>query len=975
MQLSRFWTGIIKPILEIVHPSTIVEIGSESGEHTLRLLEFCEASDCTVHVIDPMPQFSVEAWQRHYESRFVFHKDLSLNVLPRIGHCDAVLIDGDHNWYTVFHELLLLEKNSDPQSPFPIVFLHDIDWPYGRRDMYHDPEVIPPAFRKAYRRKGVLPGHGQPVKHGGLNSTFYHAVEENNVQNGVLTAIEDFLAHTKHMLRFIQVPGGHGLGILVDAKHLETHEELIHMLDALEPPKPLRSHMRMIDEERMNRVIRVLDQQQQLLENNATLQRLQQDYDRKQAELDLVRSENDGLTLANAQLNKDKQLLKAAHAELETSRTATKLQLHLQTKELECVFATRSWKWTKPIRHLEGAVRTLLNTSRPERTHADVASASTSAWSSIEPDLRVPENDSLSPEGDYPAYCARTFLTEEQLCSSRERALAAINPHVVSILMPVRSFEELLLRKTCNAILEQTYMHWELIIVNDGCAHPALPVIVEDLQNAAPHHVQMIQSTEEGAERTAWHASKGTYVAWIDPHDEWEADALERIVSALQSSDTLNVGYADHDQINTLGIRSRPALKPACSPELLLHGNYIGSSFIVRKDAAAPFVDTFDHKADFRYQVLLKLAEAPERVVHVPHVLFHRRESIPTSERALAEQRAIESTLRRRGLQHAVQPRDLSQYDHPVFDLQFSATHWPMVTIIIPTKDRVDLLRRCIESIRTRTEYPAYEIIVIDNGSKELETLQYLQNADVRVVRIETDRFNFAAINTQAANAASSELLLFLNNDTEPAHPEWLRELVGTMRLDPRIGIVAPKLLYPLTVRGMRVQHAGMVLGRHLASLIQFPMQQELGWNMFNQVTHNCAAVSGAALLTKKTLFLEVGGFDAEHFAVDFCDVDYCLKVLERGFRIVCTPSAELYHLESASRGDNDGRGATLAPKEAEAFRAKWGYLLPHDPYYHPHLLRDGDLFRLDPDANLDAQPRRATTHPVDVAAIPLPSR
>ena len=213
-----------------------MEIGSDQGVNTVNLLEFCRQTGATLHVIDPAPGYDVSKWQSEYGDRLVFHEDLSLNALPSIEDFDVVLIDGDHNWYTV------LQRAQDDRAPmrrersqdFPLVLLHDIGWPYGRRDLYYDPDSIPEEHRKPYDKKGMLPGVPDLVEEGGMNRHLNNAVREHEPKDGVLTAIEDFLGASQYELDLLELPGIHGLGILTPAPLKRQNPDLARLLSELD---------------------------------------------------------------------------------------------------------------------------------------------------------------------------------------------------------------------------------------------------------------------------------------------------------------------------------------------------------------------------------------------------------------------------------------------------------------------------------------------------------------------------------------------------------------------------------------------------------------------------------------------------------------------------------------------------------------------------------------------------------------------
>lgn len=217
-----FWEKIIKYILINSKSRSILEIGAEKGEHSLKIVEYCKAVNGKLIIVDPYPLLDFEYLNSKYKGYYRLINDYSLNVLPKLNKYDAVLIDGDHNWYTVYNELKQIERTAIKTKKFPIVFLHDIEWPYGRRDMYYFPGSIPPKFRQPFAKKGIAPGHAKlidspdSIQEGDkiINSELYNAIYEGGEKNGVLTAVEDFLRESKIPLSFHRVKSHHGLGIL-----------------------------------------------------------------------------------------------------------------------------------------------------------------------------------------------------------------------------------------------------------------------------------------------------------------------------------------------------------------------------------------------------------------------------------------------------------------------------------------------------------------------------------------------------------------------------------------------------------------------------------------------------------------------------------------------------------------------------------------------------------------------------------------
>jgi hypothetical protein len=243
----RFWDSVIEPLLRAADARVAIEVGAEQGWLTERLLEFCDERDGIAHVVEPVPHFLPDHWRRRYGARYVLHEELSLEALPRVHDPDAVLLDGDHNWFTVYHELEVVETLRR-DGRFPIVVLHDVGWPYGRRDMYHDPSTVPDEFRHPSRRLGMRPGQSELLEEGGFNAHLENAVHEGGARNGVRTAVEDFCAASGHELDVIEVPGLHGLGVLVASRELEASPALAGAVERLRSGDFLLEHLRYVED-------------------------------------------------------------------------------------------------------------------------------------------------------------------------------------------------------------------------------------------------------------------------------------------------------------------------------------------------------------------------------------------------------------------------------------------------------------------------------------------------------------------------------------------------------------------------------------------------------------------------------------------------------------------------------------------------------------------------------------------------------
>jgi GT2 family glycosyltransferase len=441
----------------------------------------------------------------------------------------------------------------------------------------------------------------------------------------------------------------------------------------------------------------------------------------------------------------------------------------------------------------------------------------------------------------------------------------------------------------------------------------------------------------------------GEFVGLLGQHDTLSPHALFTVINRLQEAQG-DIFYSDEDALDAAGKRSAPFFKPDWSPDLCLSSLY-ACNFGVYRRSVVETVGGFRSEPveSLHYDLLLRCVEQSARIVHIAQVLYHKRYPVPRQtcpERSQREQeygsvhmsakRVLGEALDRRGEAAVVEDGPLPC----TFRVRRRLLGTPLVSIIIPTRDRVAWLRRCLESIERRTAYRRYEILVVDNGSTEPETLAYLTSLSHRVIR-DDGPFNFARLNNHAATLARGEHLLFLNNDVEVISPEWLAALLEHSQRQ-EIGAVGAQLLYA----DGTIQHAGVVLGvRGVAGHAhKYRLAKQVGDFAFPQLIRNYSAVTAACLMIRKTVYAEIGGME-ERLAVTFNDVDLCLRLRTRGYLIVYTPYACLYHHESRSRWYQPPR-----PEEVQYMLDRWGAVLACDPYYNPHLTLSREDFSFDLD-------------------------
>ncbi|MGC8771619.1 MAG: glycosyltransferase [Brevinematia bacterium] len=529
----------------------------------------------------------------------------------------------------------------------------------------------------------------------------------------------------------------------------------------------------------------------------------------------------------------------------------------------------------------------------------------------------------------------------------------------ISILLPVYNTPIKWLVKCINSIRAQYYPNWELCIVDDGSTNHNVWDFLElfekeDSRIKIKRHAKNLNISE--ASNTALEMATGDYILLLDHDDEIPRNTLYEIVKLINMYPEADLIYSDDCKIDENGKKYDFQFKPDWSPELFLSYCYISHFKVFRKSLVLKiggFRQGFEGAQD--YDLALRICELTNKIYHIPKILYFWR-ALPTSTAfsALSKpnsiengRRAVEEFLKRKGIEAEVIIPDFAKISNcGIYKINFRIKDYPLVTIIIPTKDNLKMIQRCVESILNYTNYPNYKLLIIDTGSKEYATFNFykgLEKDRVDIKEFKNEKFNFSKSINYAMSFVESEYVLFLNNDTEVINGNWLEEMVGTFLLDNKIAVVGAKLIYS----DRRVQHAGVILGLnnglagHANKLLWY---EDGGYLNYNNVLRNYSAVTAACMLTKKDVFYEVGGFDENSFAVAYNDVDYCLKALSKGYRVVYNPFALLYHKEGATRGVGLGNDN---PREEENFREKWKELILKDPYYNPNLSLDNELFRI----------------------------
>lgn len=528
----------------------------------------------------------------------------------------------------------------------------------------------------------------------------------------------------------------------------------------------------------------------------------------------------------------------------------------------------------------------------------------------------------------------------EAVDSAPKRMIQWINPPLISVVLPSGpgTTDDWLI-EAVRSIEQQCYPRWEMIL-----PHGEDSSLPQELDRPDIRRVLIAPNAPAEAMNQAIAASQGEFILLMRPGTILPPTALFHYAEEQQRESDAHIFFGDHDRIDHRGKRSEPWFKPQWNAEMILRQDYISAAWLIRTATARQVAPLEPDLAEASaYALLLRASALPGcKIVHVPHVLAHVTIDADGhdsgNERTLAVARHIAPT----GAKATTSAHGLVRIEWPL------PSPLPLVSVIIPTRDRVDLLRTCIESLRARTVWPNYEIIVVDNDSAERETLAYFDELrelpDVRILPY-AKPYNYSAINNFAASHAKGSYLCLLNNDTEIVSAGWL-EAMMRHAVRSEVGAVGAKLLY----EDGSIQHAGVIIGIGNAAGHAHRFQKPGDHGYFHQVelARFVSAVTAACLVVDKRKFDAVGGLDSEKLQIAYNDVDLCLKLQQAGWLNVYEPQAILKHYESKSRGND------FSPKNLERYLAelailqeRWGTESIVDPSHHPQLDRSQESYVL----------------------------
>lgn len=547
--------------------------------------------------------------------------------------------------------------------------------------------------------------------------------------------------------------------------------------------------------------------------------------------------------------------------------------------------------------------------------------------------------------------------SENDLATLADKAQKLPLQPLISLIMPVYNPPERWLNRAIESVLQQVYPNWELCIADDASTKPHVRSILER-HAKADRRIKIVYRSVNGhislASNSALEMATGEFVACVDHDDELSPHALYFCAEMLSRHRDAEVVYSDEDKITEQGERFDPYFKPDWNPDLLRGQNYISHLTVYRTTtvrSVGAFRPGYEGSQDWDLALRVTEGTNAHQIHHIPRILYHWRAIEGSTAATLKSKAYVTEAARKTLAEHAL------RLGRPISLELVKGNHWrtryplpeprPLVSLVIPTRNRPELLIPCIESILEKTRYSNFEIVIADNDSNDPALLAFYERMKTKgLVRVVPcpGPFNFSAINNRAVLEARGELIGLLNNDLEVITPDWLDEMVWHA-LRQEIGVVGAKLYYP----DLRVQHAGVItgLGGVAGHAFKHFPKNDPGTPQFRpHVVHNVTALTAACIVLRKSVFAEVGGFDEENLKIAFNDVDFCLRVQARGYRNLFTPFAEFIHHESASRGAEDSpEKMARFQSEIDYMKQRWGQQLLNDPAYNPNLTLDREDF------------------------------
>jgi glycosyltransferase involved in cell wall biosynthesis len=673
--------------------------------------------------------------------------------------------------------------------------------------------------------------------------------------------------------------------------------------------------------------------------------------------------------------------------ELEMAELSKQLGDELVAKELEAVQLTnhlsaiknsRSWRYTSVLRKIANQVRLSINIYRKARqvttqvggflnlikkviaiTRKDGLAELQNRISGkfVEHKSIIVVNGQTLDRNDYQAWIKLYDTLDDKAIEKIKTEMAEFSKSPkISVVMPVFNVSLNFLEEAIKSVQNQIYENWELCIADDASTDREIRPFLESLAQK-DSRIKIVYREKNGhisaASNSALELAEGEYVALLDNDDLLSTHAFFYVVKAILANPDVALIYSDEDKINDNGFRYDPYFKCELNYELLLAQNMICHLAVYRKDLLKElkgFRVGYEGAQD--YDLALRVLEkvGAQKIVHIPKVLYHWRAisgstALNINEKYYATysgRRVIAEHLVRSGRGGSVSPAPtvpfMNRVRYPLPE------HLPLVSIIIPTRDRAGLLEMCLNSLFKKTIYENYEILIVDNGSVEDATKEFFERQPKDKVRIIRDDspFNYSRLNNLAVDKSKGDVICLMNNDIEILTPDWIEEMLSFV-MQPDVGCVGARLWYP----DGGLQHGGVIsgIGGVAGHSHKYLKKGNLGYFARAVLHQSLSAVTGACLMIRKSVWEEVGGLE-EQLAVAFNDVDFCLRVREAGYRNVWTPYAEMIHHESLSRGAEDTPDKQKRfIQEINLMKTRWSSALQNDFAYSPNLTNEHEDF------------------------------
>ena len=555
---------------------------------------------------------------------------------------------------------------------------------------------------------------------------------------------------------------------------------------------------------------------------------------------------------------------------------------------------------------------------------------------------------------NYSKWIKKNSITNQRIEEIKNEIANFKHNYTISIIMPVYNVDKVWLRKAIDSVINQIYENWELCIVDDASTNTDVKKTLEEYSNK-DSRIKVIFLKKNmgisGASNKALSLATGEFIGLLDNDDELSIDALFENVKLINKYPDINMIYSDEDKLEMNGKRCEPFFKPDWSPHMLLSCMYIGHLGVYRKkivDEIGGFRIGYEGSQD--YDLVLRFTEKTDKIFHLPKILYHWRK-IPGSAAFAEDSKSYAYVSAKKALKDAMKRRNIPSkiYDGQwtgSYRIKYEIIEKPTISILIPTTDQISVLKKCINSILYNNSYNNYEILIIDNNSIEPETFEYFSvissQKNIRVINYKNS-INFSAINNYGVLEAKGNVLLFLKNNCEIRDKDSINSMIEHIQRKD-VGAVGAKLFFSDNT----LKHCGLMVllsDHRIAGCPSYGYPETFnGYCGRNNIVHNVSAITDTAMMIKREVFNEVNGFD-EKLELLHKDVDFCLKLRERGYLIVFTPYAKFYHHEAF---DKNHEKKTLLSKDMDYFQVKWNKVLEkEDSCFNANLTIDRDDFSI----------------------------